>query len=115
MSRFFFPASRAHHAYCMAIDFGMEFERRFGKWDRESLIHVRGAGGYKLYVDSESLPLLKPQEPDVGTDADGWLCIYETTSGWFRVDDSEGVASLPVTIIQRNDKPFFMPDREIDG
>jgi hypothetical protein len=33
-TRYYYPASRAHHAYCMALDFGMEFEKRFGKWDR---------------------------------------------------------------------------------
>ena len=28
MTRYFYPASRAHHAYAMALDFGMQFDEQ---------------------------------------------------------------------------------------
>jgi hypothetical protein len=64
--RFYYPASRAHHAYCMAKDFGMEFERRFGqKWEPESILHIPAASEYRIYVHADSLHLLEPQVGDI--------------------------------------------------
>ena len=58
MARFFYPASRAHHAVCVALDFGVEFERRFGKWEPRSLLHLPEGSGYRIYIHRDSVGLL---------------------------------------------------------
>src|SRR4051794_30555018 len=64
MTRYFYPASRAHHAYAMALDFGMRFKKRDGLWATESLPEIRGAS-YQIEVADESLDLLLPRAGDV--------------------------------------------------
>lgn len=93
MTRYFFPASRAHHAYCMARDFGMEFEQRFGKWPVESLPHIDPGSNYRLYVHPDSLHLLEPVVRDV-------------------IKQWGSLAGVPIYDIgERNGKPcYFMPD-----
>ena len=44
MKRAFYPASRAHHAFSMAIDFGMRFKMRNGFWSLEGLALMDRAG-----------------------------------------------------------------------
>lgn len=58
MPRYFFPASRAHHAYVMARDFGLEFERRFGKWEPAALLHLSGTADYRIYVHPDCTHIL---------------------------------------------------------
>jgi hypothetical protein len=65
MTRYFYPAARAHHAYSMAIDFGMKFEKRDGFWTPEGLLTVTGAGGYLIDIAQESHQLLLPRAGDV--------------------------------------------------
>ena len=131
MTRFYYPTSRAHHAYSMAIDFGMEFEKRFGKWDRDALVHLSGATGYKLYVDEGTLHLLQPRRGD--------LVFYDNLHGGEAWDEVSGIITPdderypyigtgePLMlmdsgehpyvkelrrIIQRNGIPFHYPDQE---
>ncbi len=114
--RFYFPASRAHHAYCMAKDFGMEFIRKFEKWEPEGLIHLPSGSGYKIYVHADSLELLEPQVGDTLTNlgAIGWrLSAIEGDKLIFH--DGHGIAfgrKKEMQIIQRNGKPFHWPEVE---
>lgn len=62
---YFYPVSCAHHAFCMAIDFGMKFTKRDGFWTPEGLLSVTGAGGYKIEIAEESLGLLEPRVGDI--------------------------------------------------
>lgn len=64
-TRYYYPASRAHHAYCMALDLGMEFETRSGKWSLEGLKHINPASIYRIYIHPESLHLLEPIPGDL--------------------------------------------------
>lgn len=111
--RFFYPASRAHHAYGMAVDYGMEFERRFGKWEPEALLHILGAKDYRICVHADSLHMLEPRVGDV---------IYTRIGcGQISVEEmlSDERAALATYIIQRGGKiiqrggvPFHWPDIE---
>lgn len=81
MTRYFYPASRAHHALCMALDFSMQFQKRFGIWDTEGLMHLRGASLYKIYLTPESqhqLYLLAPEMVAALTTAGLWPEREET-------------------------------------
>lgn len=121
MKRYFYPASRAHHAYCMAIDHGMEFERRFGKWEPEGLIHLAGATGYKIAIHPDSLHLLEPQDGDVGIWDQEWSghrdegrFSYPVIGRYASNEPYTSVDYRPPmhTIIQRNGKPFHWPECE---
>ena len=131
MTRFFYPASQAHHTYVMAIDFGMQFERRFGKWEPEQLVHLTGATGYKLYVHEDSLQLLEPQKGDLvfydnlhgGEAWDEFKCLitadderypYIGTGQTLMLMDSgeHPYRSELRRIIQRSGLPFYWPEQE---
>src|ERR1700733_5834003 len=62
--RYFYPASRSHHAFAMAIDFGMRFKKRNGFWLTESIPYITGAN-YQIEVAEESLHLLEPVKGDI--------------------------------------------------
>jgi hypothetical protein len=117
MTRYFYPASRAHHAYCMARDFGMEFERRFGKWEPEGLLHIDPASSYRIYVHRDSLHLLDPRKGDVVINPDGcpaWVGargFYEDFGitgevAWY------GIRTGAASIATRDGKPFHWPEVE---
>jgi hypothetical protein len=126
MPRYFYPASRAHHAYCMAKDFGMEFETRFGKWDMDALPHIAGAAGYRLCVHADSLHLLEPRDGDVlnwqtGKGEPWWenhsRYIYPA-KGTHDVFTSESASrmlakpELSARLVLRNGIPFHWPEVE---
>ncbi len=114
MTRYYFPTSRAHHALCMATDHGMEFARRFGKWERESLVHLTGATEYKLYVHDDSLHVLVPQDGDVGIDDNGEVFRHAKGGWWVQARDGDP-HRLPFgqpRIVERGGRPFVMPERE---
>ena len=118
MSRFYYPACRSHHAYVMAVDFGMEFANRFGKWQRESLVHLTGATGYRLYVHEDSLGLLEPRVGDVVETTISYRCVrvygIKTEEG-YRFSGGEVLPASrchSTKIIQRQGVPFYYPDQE---
>jgi hypothetical protein len=118
----------------MAKDFGMEFEKRFGKWEPETLVHLTGATGYKLYVHPDSVHLLTPQRGD--------LVFYDNLHGGEAWDEVSAIippdderypyvgTGEPLMlmdggehpyvkelrrIIQRQGTPFFWPESEPDA
>ena len=101
----FYSASRRHHAYAMAIDFGMKFEKQNGFWTPEGLLHISGAGGYKIVVAKESLHLLEPQIGDLLELRCGGAALLLTTL-------SENARSGFGRIIQRDGLPFNWPERD---
>lgn len=103
MTRYFYHASRTHHAYCMARDFGMEFEKRFGKWEPEGLLHIDPASSYRLYVHPDSLHLLEPKVGDFIVDAYGDVWTKGNPPPPMREGDK---------IIQRNGIAFMWPEVE---
>jgi hypothetical protein len=109
MTRFYYPVSRSHHAFCMAVDFGMEFANRFGKWQRDSLVHLTGATGYKLYVHEDSLGILEPRVGDLGIIYGNVPAVFDGTA-WC-VGDSRETSEFD-RIIQRDGLPFHYPDQE---
>lgn len=102
MTRFFFPTSRAHHAYSMAIDFGMKFEKADGLWTPEGLLNVTGAGGYRIVVAQLSMSLLEPQVGDIVGFREGRVVRVS------KVTD----ANRHRPIIQRNGIAFHWPECE---
>ena len=123
MPRYYYPASRAHHAYVMAKDFGMEFERRFGKWEPEALLHLTGGSEYRIYVHAESLDLLEIRIGDLldVVHPNGTGSLYEKK---FQLVADEGVRltiennwklrypDVEYRIIQRQGIAFSMPEVE---
>lgn len=118
MTRFYYPSSRAHHAYSMALDFGMEFEKRFGKWDTDSLLHLSGAIGYRICLHGESVNLLEPREGDL---LKVWFsrpaCAGPLAIDYFVLSCPWGEAEFALEyeghqVLQRNGKPFHWPERE---
>jgi hypothetical protein len=109
MTRFFFPASRAHHAYSMAIDHGMECATRFGKWPTDGLLYVTG----KLYVHLDSWGLLEPRVGDVlyTRMKQGGISIEEITCEE-RQEKAHHLIARGGRIIQRNGIPFHHPEQE---
>jgi hypothetical protein len=97
----FYPASRAHHAFCMAIDFGMKFRTtKGGLWEPEGLLHIQNPA-YRIEIAEESLHLL---EIDPKTDL--------TLKGIGGVpSDSTGYRDQN-RIIQRDGIPFHWPEHE---
>jgi hypothetical protein len=117
---YFYPASRAHHAYVMSIDFGMKFRKKSGLWTPEGLLTVTGAGGYKIEIAEESLGLLEPRVGDLVSFVDGHAAkvgnlskrhpeTFQVYGGTMTFDTK---ASRIKTIIQRDGKPFQMPEQE---
>lgn len=105
MTRFFYPACRAHHAYCMALDFGMKFEKRNGFWTPDGLLAITGGGGYRISVARESESLLEPQAGDTAQHPMNGNCHVLTGSSCFDWFHSSGMK-----IIQRNGIPFHWPE-----
>lgn len=100
MKLYFYPASRAHHAYCMALDFGMKFKTtKDSLWEPEGLLHIRGASGYKIMVAEESMHLLESNDE---TDL--------TVNGLTRAVDANPVSKEANRILQRNGIPFHWPE-----
>jgi hypothetical protein len=121
--RFFYPAARAHHAFCMAKDFGMEYERRFGqKWEPEALLHISGANEYRIYVHADSLGLLEPRVGDYcvidneRVERCGEAITYKEIGGNLRnvilMDGSYRLRTEVRRIIQRNGTAFHYPEVE---
>jgi hypothetical protein len=117
MTRCFYPANRAHHAYVMAIDFGMKFKKRNGFWSPEGLLGITGAGGYRIEVAEESLSLLEPEMgdwilqrrvmPHTGID-------YVRMLQWSSECLMDGVRLLATDhIVLRGRKPFHWPEFEL--
>jgi hypothetical protein len=123
----FYPASRSHHAYCMAVDFGMKFKFRDGVWSHEGLIHIDRSGSYKIEIAEESIHLLEPQHDDLvclGDDLIFWVCADDAF--WQKNKDDPalkynfiGLASAQchfddanAKIIQRNGVAFHAPESE---
>lgn len=107
--RYYYPASRAHHAYCMAVDFGMEFEMRSGKWSLDGLKNIDPESSYRIYIHPDSLHLLAPNKDDLMRSSGGSLFQFgsglETYDG-FHGDDEP-------LIIQRNGIAFMWPESEV--
>jgi hypothetical protein len=124
MSRFYYPAQRAHHAYTMALDFGMKFEKGSGFWTPEGILTVTGAGGYKLVIAEESIRLLEPHVGDVirwtSSHGEPWeelhhrvitrgspeLHLFDTSAA----KRSLSKRSLRASISERNGIPFHWPE-----
>jgi hypothetical protein len=107
MTRYYYPASRAHHAYCMAKDFGMEFERRFGKWTPEGLLNITQAD-YRIYIHPDSVHLLEYRANDlVEKDLLSKQC-------WFLLDPNERHFYEITKIIKRDGKAFHWPEVDKD-
>ncbi len=115
MIRFFYPASRAHHAYAMCIDHGLMFETRNGFWSLEGILSVTGAADYKLVVAKECEHLLEPRDTD--------LVLYHEQIGENFGSEGAGPFSfvrreqaflegrMTVRILQRDGYPFAVPER----
>jgi hypothetical protein len=115
MTRALYPACRRHHAYAMTVDFGMKFKTRNGFWTPEGLLGITGAGGYRIEVAEESMPLLDPHEGDQGIDTYGLQCYF--TNGVWMVphpvsSTADEWATLPVVIDKRDGKAFQWPEFE---
>lgn len=140
MTRAFYPASRAHHAFAMAIDFSMRFKMRNGFWSLEGLAAIDRTSSYQIELAEASLHLLEPQDGD-GVEFDrwhwerqrdpdvrdvptqshfgkvrvagAWKSVTSLGIGWDEVKPDEPF-SLPVKIIQRKGIAFHWPDFEPD-
>jgi hypothetical protein len=129
--RYFYPSSRAHHATCMMIDFGMKFKKRNGFWTPEGLLSITGAGGYRIEIAEESLHLLEPVKGDIvfydnlhgGEAWDEFKCLIEATDERYPyigtgqtlmlMDSGEHpYRSQLRRIIQRGGKPFHWPEQD---
>lgn len=126
MTRYFYPASRAHHAKCMAIDFGMIFitpedeeyqEETYTADNLEMAFEVHGAE--KVYVHPDSLHLLDTKRGD-------WLSIGREMVRCCRVDQAGSSLIIPIIwyegeeylaqpktpVVQRNGIAFHWPESE---
>ena len=132
MTNFYFPASRAHHATCMAIDFGMQFDKRAEQVrPLEGFLDSRHAD-YKIWLHPESLPLLEPQPGDlvfVDNQRGGeyWdevkAIILPEDENYPYTGDGRPIMSMDGgdwdytdrvrRIIQRGAIPFHWPEREV--
>jgi hypothetical protein len=119
---YFFPAARAHHAYTMALDFGMKFAKRDGFWTPEGLLTITGAGGYRIEIAEESLGLLEPRVGDwfiengqgdilLCTGREGGMIQYRNIGSKIKRTGSMGVLCYK-SIIQRDGKMFHWPEQE---
>lgn len=127
MKRYFYPADRLHHAACMAIDFGMQFESKCGDplYVAGGKFAWGGGGGYAgpAYIHSDSPPLLEPKVGDV--------VRHRMTDCWYTGEPPIGVAVLTHhqhdmtkewsfypkfedidQILERDGKPFHWPEVE---
>ena len=130
MTRAFYPAARSHHAFAMAIDFGMRFKMRNGFWSPDGLLGIDRASIYQIEIAEESLALLEPQSGDivfyanlVGGEAwdefrylvtpDDERYPYVGTGEALMVMDSgeHPYRKELRRIIQRDSKPFFWPEQ----
>ena len=111
--RFFFPASRAHHAFAMAIDFGMRFKKRNGFWTPEGLLGITGGGGYRIEVAGESIHLLQPRQGDLirWHNPTAWDSHVHRFSLLYN-DEPIHADNRLLEIIQRNGLPFHYPEQE---
>lgn len=121
MTGYFYPASRAHHAHCMAIDFGMKFVNTKGQlWEPEGLLHIT-VPGYKIEVAEVSLHLLETIIGDLwGSPRVTGIVIHESTNMvTLQVPERHNGKTHFVErkdggkIIQRNGNPFHWPERTV--
>lgn len=110
MTRYYFPATRAHHAFCMAADFGMRFERRNGLWSLEGLKDIDAASDYRIYVHPESVGLLEPQDLDILHRTNGYC---QTVGVHIGIPKTLAQLADGAVIIQRNGLPFYWPESEV--
>jgi hypothetical protein len=110
MTRWFFPASRAHHALCMMLDHGMQFIMKGERWTAEGLANIDRTSDYKIIVAPESEHLLMPQTDDLIVFFDGtrnirWGDLVLLECQWQRRSDD-------ASIVQRNRLAFHWPEQE---
>lgn len=119
---YFYPASRAHHALCMAIDHGFQFVKRDGTyWSLEGIAAIDPASEYRICVAPDSVHLLRPKDGDIGL----WRVEWHTNAGHEATEIKVGsyASNEPYTakdyrppmhtVIQRNGKPFHWPEGEV--
>ena len=101
MKRYFYPASRAHHALCMAIDHGFKFVKANGElWSHEGIAAIDPKINYHFTLCPHTVLLLTPvRSRDL------------TMHGVCALADLP-IGSGPNSILQRDGKPFAMPDCE---
>ena len=116
----FYPATRAHHAYVMALDFGMKFAKRDGFWTPEGLLTVTGAGGYRIEIAEESLALLEPRVGDLTTQdyrPSRYFTVREDNATYCAAESvavsyaAELIGKGHLKIIHRDGLSFFWPEQ----
>ncbi|WP_020472387.1 hypothetical protein [Zavarzinella formosa] len=126
MTRYSYPVSRKHHAYSMAIDFGMKFVTRNGFWSPEGLMGITGSGGYRIVVADESHPLMQPRVGDIirwiSSCGEPWEELHHRVVAHgspdlhlYDIDAAKRTlakAVLQSSISERNSIPFHWPDCE---
>lgn len=140
MKRYFYPSSRAHHAACMAIDFGMQFTE--WRWDANRFCFAPTTANddepnERLYIHPDSVALLEPQLGDWLVEfSHGTKYMYEfiikkfsgrrvsedgqIQTEWERTyfekigcSGGKYLIDKNHAIIQRNGKPFHWPEVEV--
>jgi hypothetical protein len=121
--RFFYPQDRIHHAYCMAIDFGMRLQVEYpggalrDVTKRELLsVKLTGWTADKFFIHPDSLTLMEPLPGDVVQvfgqvgfvpEGDGFVERYAQ-----KLAKSNCQPHATGRIIQRNGKAFHWPEQE---
>jgi hypothetical protein len=106
--RYFFPACRAHHAYCMAVDFGMKFCNSRGETLLLEAI-IRDSQYERFYVHPGSVGLMEPQDLDILYRTNGYC---QTVGVHIGIPKTLAQLAAGAVIIQRDGKPFFWPEED---
>jgi len=86
-----------------------DFIRRY-----EAQLSSEQPNGPLIYIHPDSYHIFEPQDGDWGRTSSGYWCYYEkdNESWWMAGHGLTRVEDDLVKIIQRNHKPFFMPESD---